>query len=833
MIRLAGWLFGLFSFAFIVVVGGGALYLQALTSDLPDYHVLKDYAPAVTTRVEAQNGILLAEYARQRRLFQPVDTMPPLVIDAFISAEDKTFYTNEGISPDGIIRAIRDNVMARLNGDDRSLVGASTITQQVAKNFLLSSAQTWDRKIKEVILALRINATFSKDKILELYLNEIFLGSINGNTYGVAAAALNYFDKSLYQLSLSEIAYLAGLPKGPNNYNPFTHPHAAIARRNYVLDRMADNGYITPAERDAAEKQSLHVVPRPRGNQLYAAEYFSEEVRRQLLQRYGAAKVYGGGLSVRTTLDPQLQKEARKALMDGLVAYDRRHGVHARVGHVSLDKGSDWGTSVYAISPLSDVPEWQLAVVLGTTTGGLEIGLRPASEVDHTMAGTRITGTLADAASKWAGKPMAALFKPGDVVYVSAVPGQPGTFGLEQVPRIEGALVAMDPQTGRVEALVGGFSYAQSQFNRATQAMRQPGSSFKPIVYSAALENGYTPASIVLDAPIEIRNADGTVYKPENYEKDYRGPQTLRRGLELSRNVMTVRLAQDIGMSLVVDYAKRFGIYDHLLAVPSMALGAGETTDLKMTAAYATIANGGRKVTPTLIDRIQDRYGKTIYRHDRRVCDGCNATGWHNQAEPIIIDNRPYVLDPATAYQITSMMEGVVQRGTGTYVKRLQRPVAGKTGTSSDFKDAWFIGFTPQLVCGVYIGFDTPRDMGRGETGGVLAAPIFTAFMAAALKDKPVLPFTVPPGITQTWVDPATGVAASRGGNAILEAFKTGTGPNLPSSMIGIGPNPNGHGNAFISPDRGPAYDNGGYQGGGYPDNGPPNQYDQGRGGLF
>ena len=797
MLRLIGWLFGLCSVIVIVAVGLAAAYLDNLTKDLPDYTVLKDYQPPVTTRVHAADGTLLAEYAHQRRLFQPVETIPPLVIDAFISAEDKDFYSHHGIAVDGIIRALRDNLLQRFDGGSGPLVGASTITQQVAKNFLLSSEQTLDRKIKEAVLAVRIDATYSKDKILELYLNEIFLGL---NSYGVAAAALNYFNKALYQLDISEIAYLAGLPKGPNNYNPFRRPQAAIERRNYVLDRMLENGYISKQQHDAAFKESLNVNPRQPGSQLYSAEYFTEEVRRELAQIYGEDQLYGGGLSVRTTLEPKMQEQARKALMDGLVNYDQNTGFRKPVATVDIT-GGDWASAVYAISPLGDVPEWTLAVVLSTDKTGARIGLRPGTDIDGKMLGDKLTGTLANVDSKWVRKGVSGTLKPGDVVYVAPVAGKAGSYQVEQVPEIEGALVAMDPRTGRVEAMVGGFSYSESQFNRATQALRQPGSSFKPIVYSAALDNGYTPASVVLDAPIEIKNADGTVWKPENYEQDFRGPQTLRRGIELSRNVMTVRLAQDIGMPLIIDYAKRFGIYDTLSPVLAMALGAGETTDLRMTSAYATIANGGRKIVPTLIDRIQDRYGKTVYRHDERVCDGCNATSWSNQPEPLIIDNRPQVLDPMTAYQITSMMEGVVQRGTGTYAKRLNRPVAGKTGTSSDFKDAWFIGFTPQLVCGVYIGFDKPRNMGNAQTGGALAVPVFTEFMQAALEGQPPTPFNIPPGMTTAWIDPNTGVEAQQGGPAIIEAFKPGTGPNLPSSVIGIGDFQNVGNGGATSPD--------------------------------
>jgi penicillin-binding protein 1A len=783
MFRLLGWLFGFGVFCTLAGVIVGAVYLNQVAAALPDYTVLKDYQPPVTTRVHAADGTLLAEYARERRLFQPIETIPPELVHAFLSAEDKDFYNHHGIAIDGVIRALRDNFLAKMDGNDQIQGGGSTITQQVAKNFLLNSQQTWDRKIQEAILALRIDSTFSKDKILELYLNEIFLGL---NSYGVAAAALNYFDKALYQLDLSEMAYIAGLPKGPNNYHPFKHPEAAIDRRNYVLDRMAENGYITAAERDQAKGEALNVTPRSSGTQLFSAEYFTEEVRRQLSTLYGEDQLYGGGLSVRTTLDTKLQEYARKALMDGLMGFD--HGTGYRGPVASVDISGDWGPAVAAIKPLDDVPEWTLAVVLSIDGNEATVGLRPENDIEGKLLSDRATGVLSAADSKWVGKKFSAL-KVGDVVYVSPVDGKQGSFALEQVPQIEGALVAMDPRTGRVLAMVGGFSYSESEFNRATQAMRQPGSSFKPIVYSAALDNGYTPASVVLDAPIEIVNSDGSVWKPDNYEKDFKGPQTLRRGIELSRNVMTVRLAQDIGMPLIAEYSKMFGIYDKLTPVLAMALGSGETTDLRMTAAYATIANGGRKIVPTLIDRIQDRYGKTIYKHDDRVCDGCAATSWAHQGEPLIIDNREQVLDPMTAYQITSMMEGVVQRGTGTYAKRLNRPVAGKTGTTSDSRDVWFIGFTPELATGVYLGYDKPKSLGSGATGGGLAVPVFTEFMQDALKGKPPTPFNMPSGMTQVWIDPATGVKATAGEAAIDEAFKPGTGPNLVTSVIGVDSN--------------------------------------------
>ncbi len=781
MFRLLGWLFGFGMFMALAAVGVAAAYLTAVSAQLPDYTVLKDYQPPVTTRVHAADGTLLAEFARERRLFQPIETVPPLLVQAFLSAEDKDFYKHGGIAFDGVVRALRDNLMARLDGNSAIQGGGSSITQQVAKNFLLTSEQTWDRKIQEALLAIRIESTFSKDRILELYLNEIFLGL---NSYGVAAAALNYFDKALYELTLAEAAYLAALPKGPNNYHPFRRTEAAIERRNWVIDRMVENGYVPPEEAQVAKAEPLSVLPRAGGSQLYSAEYFTEEVRRELLKMYGEDQLYGGGLSVRTTLEPRLQEYARKALMNGLIAYDRTRGFREPVASVEL--GDDWGEAVAAVEPLSDVPEWQLAVVLETAGNEARIGLRPARQAGGSISPERTEGTLSGPEIRWVSRPVGDILKVGDVVYVSPVAGKSGIYTLEQVPEIEGALVAMDPRTGRVLAMVGGFSYAMSEFNRATQALRQPGSSFKPIVYAAALDNGYTPASVVLDAPVEIRNPDGSVWRPENYSQEFYGPQTLRRGIERSRNVMTVRLAKDIGMPLVAEYAKLFGIYDSMQPVLAMALGAGETTDMRMTAAYATIANGGRKIVPTLIDRIQDRYGDTVYRHDQRICQGCEAAGWNGQAEPTIIDNREQVLDPMTAYQITSMMEGVIQRGTGTAAKVLNRPVAGKTGTTNDYKDAWFVGFTPELAVGVYVGYDQPRSMGSSSTGGTFAVPIFTEFMQNALAGKPPTPFNVPPGMSTAWISPDTGVQAMDGQGGILEAFKPGTGPNLMTSVIGV-----------------------------------------------
>ncbi|HZO44296.1 MAG TPA: penicillin-binding protein 1A, partial [Xanthobacteraceae bacterium] len=679
-------------------------------------------------------------------------------------------------------------------GSGRRPQGASTITQQVAKNFLLTNEVSFDRKIKEALLALRIERTYSKDKILELYLNEIYLGL---GAYGVAAASLLYFDKSVHELTPAEAAYLAALPKAPNNYHPFRQRERALERRNYVLDRMVEDRYLPSQEAEKAKQEPLKVTQRPTGAHIFAAEYFAEEVRRYIHDKYSEKKLYEGGLSVRTTLDPKLQVQARKALVDGFVHYDEQQGYRGASNR--LDMSGEWGTRLAEVKALSDIAPWRLAVVLEAGEQSARIGLQPARDPAGGVSKERETGTISLESVKWAkatsgptkGKAptrVSQVLAPGDVVYVEplAGAGRDGQFRLRQVPEVSGGLVAMDPQTGRVLAMVGGFSYDQSQFNRATQALRQPGSSFKPLVYAAALDNGYTPSTVVMDAPLEIDTGSG-VWAPENYSKKFYGPSTLRFGIEHSRNVMTVRLAQDVGMPLIGEYARRFGVYDSLPSYLSFALGAGETTLLRMVGAYAMFDNGGRKVQPTLIDRIQDRYGRTIYKHDARECRGCEAQKWANQNEPTLVDKRERVLDPMTAYQITSMMEGAVQRGTATVVKEVGKPIAGKTGTTNDEKDAWFIGFSPDLVVGVYLGYDKPRHLGRGATGGVLAAPIVRDFMKVALADKPGVPFRVPAGIKLIRIDPKSGMRATPGDQrVILEAFKPGTAPPDNYSVIGV-----------------------------------------------
>ena len=789
MIRLIGYLFGLASVLALGVAGVVAVYLNGVSKDLPDYEVLSSYAPPVTTRIHAGNGALMAEYARERRLFLPIQAIPDRVKAAFLSAEDKNFYNHPGVDVYGLARAVVTNIQNM--GSGRRPVGASTITQQVAKNFLLSSDQTIDRKVKEAILSFRIEQTYSKDKILELYLNEIFFGM---NAYGIAGAALTYFDKAVTELTIAETAYLAALPKGPSNYHPFRHTEAAIERRNWVVDRMVENGFVTKADGDEAKKQALGVNVRRTGSSLFASDYFAEEVRRQIIEKYGDKSLYEGGLSVRTSLDPQMQIAARKALQDGLLNYDLRRGFRGPLAKISAS--GDWGAELAKVNALSDVPEWKLAVVLAVSASRVDIGLQPAKEAGGKVAADRVTGRIMAEDMGWAyrsatgdrktAKSPEGVLEPGDVVFVEALADSPERYRLRQPPKVQGGLVAMDPHTGRVLAMVGGFSYAQSEFNRATQAMRQPGSSFKPFVYAAALDNGYTPASVIMDAPIEFVSG-GQLWRPQNYGGGSAGPSTLRLGIEKSRNLMTVRLANDMGMNLVAEYAERFGVYDKMMPLLSMSLGSGETTVLRMVSAYAVLANGGKQIKPTLIDRIQDRYGKTIFRHEERVCEGCNANGWEGQEEPEVVDNREQVLDPMTAYQITSMMEGAVSRGTAAGKIKLDRPVAGKTGTTNDEKDAWFVGYTPDLVAGLYIGFDSPAPLGRGSTGGSLSAPVFNEFMQVAVAGTAPGKFRLPEGMSLIPVNRKNGMYATAGDpDTIIEAFKPGTGPADTFSVIGM-----------------------------------------------
>jgi penicillin-binding protein 1A len=780
ILRFFGFLFSIGAVLFVMGAVVLGYFYWHYSQDLPDHAQLANYEPPVMTRVHAADGSLLAEYARERRLFLPIQAVPKPVLAAFLSAEDKNFYKHGGIDPEGIARAVVTN----LRSGGRREQGASTITQQVAKNFLLTNERSYERKIREALIALRMESTFSKDRILELYLNEIYLGLGN---YGVAAAALNYFGKSVHELTLAESAYLAALPKAPNNYHPFRGRQAAIERRNWVLERMVDNGYISREEADAAKKHPLDVNPRVVSPNTIASGFFAEEVRRDIAERYGEKKLYEGGLSVRATLDPKLQAMARRALVDGLVRFDEARGWRGTEQRIEIG-AREWGVALAEIRQLADVQPWRLAVVLEVGKTEAKIGLQPRREASGAVSRERQTGVIPAEGLRWTRRPIERTFSPGDVIYVEALEGKAGQFRLRQIPEISGGLVAMDPYTGRVQAMVGGFSFDQSEFNRATQAQRQPGSSFKPFVYATALDNGYTPSSVVLDGPITVSMGPGQeAWSPSNYDGKSAGPRTLRYGIEHSKNLMTVRLAQDVGMPLIAEYSRRFGIYDDMLPVLSMSLGAGETTVMRMTAAYAMLVNGGRRIKPSLIDRIQDRMGQTIYRHDERECVGCAAEAWANQSEPKLVDKREQVLDPITAYQMVSMLEGVVQRGTAQVVKSVGKPLAGKTGTTNDAKDVWFVGFSPDLAVGVYLGYDKPRSLGSSATAGQYAAPIFRDFMAAALKDKPATPFRVPPGVKLIRINAGSGLRAGNEGAAILEAFKPGTAPPDNYSVIGLG----------------------------------------------
>ncbi len=766
----------------VVGVIGFFLLLHHYGRALPDYKQLAAYEPPVITRIHAGDGSLIGEFAREHRLFVPVEAFPKPVIHAFLSAEDKHFYSHAGLDYLGIVRAAVTNIKNALVG--HRPVGASTITQQVAKNFLLTNEVSYERKIKEAILAYRIERAFTKDQILELYLNEIYLGA---SSYGVAAAALNYFDKSLGELTVGEMAYLAALPKAPNNYHPTRNYKAAVARRNWVLSRMYEDGHIDKPTLRAEEAAPL-LVRKRRGGDIYRADYFTEEVRRELYRRYGEKTLYEAGLSVRTTLEPRLQAIAERVLRRGLIAYDRRHGWGGPLARLSpaaiTEQG--WREALAAQDLKIGMPGWRAAVVLAVADEEARIGLDDGGAgriplVEMTWARRRLPDAYIGPPIKSAQE----VLSVGDVIAVEPLAGAPaGRYALRQVPEASGALVALDPQTGRVLALVGGFDYAASEFNRATQALRQPGSAFKPFVYAAALDSGFTPSSLVLDAPFVIDQAGGR-WKPENYSTQFYGPSTLRMGIEMSRNLMTVRLAQYIGMGIVTNYADRFGIQSNMQPTLAMALGSGETTVLKLTAAYAMLVNGGKKITPSLIDRIQDRRGKTVYRHDGRVCDGCKADRWADQPPPQLPDTRLQVISPQTAYQVVSMLEGVVQRGTGRIVASVGKPLAGKTGTTNDINDAWFVGFSPNLAVGVYIGFDQPHTLGKTEQGASVAGPIFRDFMAAALEKEPAIPFRIPEGIRLVRVNAQSGLPAHYGDpKAILEAFKPGTEPGGSQTVL-------------------------------------------------
>lgn len=782
------------------IVGAGIVagLFWHFSHGLPDHAQLADYEPAIVSRLYAADGRLLAEFAKEKRVFVPSGAIPARVKQAFVAAEDQRFFTHPGIDALGVLRA----TIANISNPGKRPEGASGITQQVAKNFLLGNQATLARKIREAILAVRIEEAYSKDRILELYLNEIYLGAGN---YGVAQAAINYFDRSLGELTLSEVAYLAALPKAPNRYNIVRNEKEAYARRDYVLGRMFEDGYIAVADVQAAKAERLQYRKRAPAD-FVTADFFAEEVRRNLMAAYGEKALYEGGLTVSTTLDPVLQMAADNALREGLIAYDRRHGwrgPHAKIADMTANIWEEEFARILQRRPLFGPESWKLAVVTKVEAqsatvmvAGMGANQQPTHE-EGTIPFSEMTWarpTLANQTVGPAPARPAAVLAVGDVIAVEKLstlnnrPAPAGTYGLRQVPNVNGAAIVMDPQTGRVLAMAGGWSYGMSQFNRAVQAQRQPGSAFKPFVYLAGMDAGLTPATIVLDDKFSYEPGYGQpTWTPRNFGGDFMGPISIRRALELSRNLVSVRVAHAIGMKRVAEVSKKFGIADNMGLFLPNALGATDTTLLRMSMAYSMLANGAREITPSLIDRVQDRNGKTIYRHEPRACRGCGeAPAGQAPRPPEVVDSRQPFHDPATVYQVVHMMLGVTVRGTAGQLAALGRPIAGKTGTTNDARDNWFIGSTPDLTIGIYIGFDEPRTLGPGttETGGGNAVPIYERIARVAFKDKPPTPFKIPPGLRL--------VRTTYEGGPVDEVFRPGTEPGAdgspPLALDGSGP---------------------------------------------
>ncbi len=783
-----GAIFSLATIGMVVAAACIAGIFFAYGKDLPDHESLANYTPKTISRIYSNEGNIVDEFARERRLYAAPDEIPDLVKQAFISAEDKNFYEHPGFDLRGIAGAAIEYAQGG------RLRGASTITQQVMKNFLLDGSRSAERKIKELILAARIETVLSKDEILALYLNEIDLGA---RSFGVAAAAQTYFNKSLEELNPEEAAFLAIHPKAPYSYHPVKNKEDAIERRNFVLEEMFENGYLDRSEYDVARLAPLRSVQNGDfasfRSTLPPRNYFTDEIRRQLSRDFGEEEFFSGGLTIRATVDPELQNTAANALQAGLEKYDRSRGIWRGTGESlpaeALVDDETWRAALADVRLSRDIDRWHLAVVLQVGNNDARIGIEgveddedghwiPAKDVQWARKLNREDGTLGPRA-KVAGD----LLEVGDIVHVRQMTSDSdGSFirwTLRQVPEVQGGFMAMDVNTGRVIAMQGGFSYQHSVYNRATQATRQPGSSFKPFVYAAALDSGYSPATIVIDAPVELQTNQG-IWRPKNSSNKFYGPTPMRTGIEQSRNLMTVRLAQEVGMDVIGGYAERFGVYERLQPFLSNSLGSQETTLFNMVAAYAMFANGGERVEPTLVDRVQDRWGKTVYRHDERLCVDCTDEELAAGVGPRIESNRERVMDPITAYQLTSMMQGVVQRGSAAGRINLGVPVAGKTGTTNDAKDVWFVGFTSNIVAGCFIGFDQPRSLGEGAFGGTMCAPVFNEFMKEATEKYGGGAFDVPPGGHFIKIDRFSGARLAddaTGDNVVAEYFRDGEEP--------------------------------------------------------
>ena len=726
--------------------------LWTYSNDLPDYKFLKSYKPPVSSKVYSGNGDLVADFSQEKRVFVPFNSIPKNVINAFLSAEDKNFFKHPGVDAKGVIRAVINNISNILSS--KRLEGASTITQQVAKNFLLTNEVSLNRKIKEAILAFRIERALSKERILELYLNQIYLGS---GAYGVAAASLEYFDKSIKDLNYSEAALLAALPKAPSRYNPYRDPDIAKFRRNLVLKNLLDNNYLTSEWYEKLTKEEI-ILKKNKKIYLEDAQYFIEDVRKSVIETLSYDKVYKQGFNINTPIDLNLQTIATKSLRDGLIAYDKRKGWRGPLTNKIYN--SEWKKDLEKYK-LENSINWKLAIVKKINKFSAEI------ETED-----NIEGVIEYQSISWTKKEFNKLLKPGDIIYVKNI--KENIFNLQQLPKVNGGIVVMDPFTGRVLALSGGFSFKQSEFNRATQAKRQPGSAFKPFVYALALENNFTPTSLVLDAPLVLDQGDDLkMWKPENYGKKFYGPSTLRVGLEKSRNLMTVRIAQNLGVEKIVDFSKALKIYDNPEELLSISLGSAETTLLKLTSAYSVFVNGGKLVEPILIDRIQDSEGNTIFNNDKRKCINCDQISYLTNDYPEIKNNYMQIFSPETAFQMTSILEGVVQRGTAKKLKDLNLNIAGKTGTTNKNTDTWFIGFTSNVLVGVYVGSDNPTPLGKYETGSKTALPIFKSFISDSINKNDARPFKAAKGTVMMVVDPLTGQKAKfNSKNTIIEVFK-------------------------------------------------------------
>ena len=742
-------IFGLLSSTLILVLIISVLWTYS--NKLPDYKYLKSYKPPVSSKLYSGNGVLVSDFSSEKRIFVPYSAISQTVINAFLSAEDKNFFDHPGVDAKGVVRAIKNNIFNIIYS--KRLEGASTITQQVAKNFLLSNEVSIDRKIKEAILAFRIERVLSKKRILELYLNQIYLGE---GSYGIASASLRYFDKPISELNYAEAALLAALPKAPSKYNPYKNPELAKFRRNLVLKNMLDNGFINKVEYSKLTETEIKLKKRKK-IYLEDSRYYVEDVRKEVIDNYGFDKVYKQGFNIKTPLDLNLQKIATQSLRKGLQEFDKRKGWR---GALTNKKYKNWKKDLSKFY-LEKSLGWELAIVKRIDkfetvieTQNNKNGIINFNDID------------------WTRKEFKSLLKKNDIIYVKKL--SEGNYTLKQLPKVNGGIVVMDPYSGRVLALSGGFSFKKSEFNRASQAKRQPGSAFKPFIYALALENNFLPNTLVLDAPIVLdQGNDLKMWKPENYGKKFYGPSTLRTGIEKSRNLMTVRIAQELGIDKIVNFSKKLNIYENPDELMSVSLGSAETTLLKITSAYCSFLNGGKLVNPILIDRIQDSEGKTIFNNEKRYCDNCDLISYEGKSNPIIKSKYQQIFSPQTAYQITSMLKGVIERGTGKGLKDLNLELAGKTGTTNKNTDTWFIGYTSNLVVGVYIGYDNPRSLGRYETGSKTAMPVFKNFIKNTANTYNARPFKVADNIKMMVIDANTGEKAnSRTKNSIIEAFK-------------------------------------------------------------